>query len=73
MIFLFFTNTVIFWQKQYLWQESAFTIDSHRGASRIGVAEEWMKAKESHLEFMVQEFTKSAQVIKKTIEGLSHS
>ncbi|SCV04873.1 LANO_0G13300g1_1 [Lachancea nothofagi CBS 11611] len=60
-----------FYRKQYLWQEAAFTIDSHRGAARIGVSESWVVNKETHLEYMRQELSSSARVIKKTLEELS--
>ncbi|CUS20177.1 LAQU0S01e00738g1_1 [Lachancea quebecensis] len=60
-----------FYRKQYLWQEAAFTIDSHRGAARIGAAETWVIEKELHLESKRQELSSSAQIIKKTLEGLS--
>ncbi|SCU98683.1 LADA_0H14708g1_1 [Lachancea dasiensis] len=59
------------YRRQYLWQEAAFTIDSHRGATRIGVAESWIVGKEGNLEFTRQELSTSARVIKKTLEELS--
>ncbi|CEP61675.1 Gmc2p LALA0_S03e08262g [Lachancea lanzarotensis] len=60
-----------FYKKQYLWQEAAFTMDSHRGATRIGLAERWIASKETHLEYMRQELSSSARVIKRTLEDLS--
>ncbi|SCU90516.1 LAME_0E08900g1_1 [Lachancea meyersii CBS 8951] len=60
-----------FYRKQYLWQEAAFTIDSHRGAARIGHAETWVVHKEMHLEYMRQELSSSARVIRRTLEELS--
>ncbi|SCU97786.1 LAFA_0G13256g1_1 [Lachancea sp. 'fantastica'] len=60
-----------YYRKQYLWQEAAFTIDSHRGATRIGFAESWIASKETHLEYTRQELSSSARVIKRTLEDLS--
>ncbi|AQZ15640.1 GMC2 (YLR445W) [Zygosaccharomyces parabailii] len=59
------------YRKQYLWQEAAFVKDSHRGATLIGRAEEWMRLKENHLEFKQAELASSANVIKTTIERLT--
>ncbi|CAR26632.1 hypothetical protein ZYGR_0H04500 [Zygosaccharomyces rouxii] len=59
------------YRKQYLWQEAAFVMDSHRGATMIGRAEEWMKLKEQHLGFRRKELDRSASVIRKTIERLT--
>lgn len=59
------------YRKQYLWQEAAFVMDSHRGATMIGRAEEWMKLKEQHLGFKRKELDRSANVIRKTIERLT--
>lgn len=60
------------YRKQYLWQEAAFVMDSHRGATLIGRAEEWMRLKENHLEFKRGELERSANVIKSTIERLTY-
>lgn len=59
-------------RNQYLWQEAAFVMDSHRGATMIGKAEEWMKLKEQHLGFKRKELDRSANVIRKTIERLTN-
>lgn len=59
------------YRKQYLWQEAAFVMDSHRGATMIGRAEEWMKFKEQHLGYKRKELEKSASVIRKTVERLT--
>lgn len=46
-------------------------MDSHRGATLIGKAEEWMRLKERHLDFKRGELDRSANVIKSTIERLT--
>ncbi|AAS52820.1 AER137Wp [Eremothecium gossypii ATCC 10895] len=58
-------------KKQLLWQEAAFTVDSHRGATRFGAAESWMKSKETHLEQKRRELNASARIIKSTLENLT--
>lgn len=59
------------YKKWFMWQEAAFTIDSHRGATRIGKAESWIKSKELHLKHTRNELDSSAKVIRTTIEDLS--
>ncbi|AMD22079.1 HGL261Wp [Eremothecium sinecaudum] len=59
------------YKKHVLWQEAAFTIDSHRGAMRFGKAESWMKAKEAHLEYKRKELNQSAKVITSALQSLS--
>ncbi|CDO92235.1 unnamed protein product [Kluyveromyces dobzhanskii CBS 2104] len=59
------------YKKQFMWQEAAFTIDSHRGATRIATSETWMKSKEKYLQYTRKELDNSAHVIKTTIEELS--
>ncbi|CAH02146.1 Gmc2p [Kluyveromyces lactis] len=59
------------YKKHFMWQEAAFTIDSHRGATRIANAEMWMKSKEAYLQYTRKELDTSAKVIKTTIEDLS--
>lgn len=58
-------------QKQYLWQEAAFVIDSNRGASYIGRAEEWIKLKENYLSHMRDDLKRSATEINATIERIN--
>lgn len=58
-------------QKQYLWQEAAFVLDSHRGALLFNRSKGWMDAKEKHLEYKRKELDRSAKVIKTTIERLT--
>lgn len=59
------------YKRWFMWQEAAFTIDSHRGAARIAKAETWVKSKESYLIHTRNELDNSGKVIKSTIEELS--
>lgn len=61
------------YKKYLLWQEAAFTIDSHRGATRFGKAETWMRAKEANLEYKRKELNQSARVIIDTLKNLAKS
>lgn len=58
------------YKDQFIWQEAASTVDSRRAASQIAQAEEWIVQKEANIQHMNLEFLESADIIKKTIQGL---
>ncbi|KAH3900026.1 Gmc2p SCDLUD_004343 [Saccharomycodes ludwigii] len=58
-------------KQQFIWQEAAFTTDSHRGAKRMSQVEKWICDKENYIEYIEYEFKESAATIKNVIESLS--
>ncbi|CCE61717.1 hypothetical protein TPHA_0B00455 [Tetrapisispora phaffii CBS 4417] len=59
-------------KKQYLWQESAFIIDAHRGVSIFNESKNWISTKEAYLDLKRSKLGSSAEIIKETIQKLTN-